>query len=743
MGSNDTRKHLWIPNEEVVSIENKPTGRSKDRGVNFNEHGSKLSTGLQNIVTAYSKLQSGDSLSDEDVMVFKLILPDGEKLSNSERRKFIEAEGMIINAVKDSRHAVVTAPRSLFNRLTDRVNGYKGTGTIKNFQFIDAFEPFLCEDKQASSLKQYIEKFYSDNISVDVQMMFVPKLPQDVQESAAKKLAKKIVASEGDLPREPYHLSDGTMVIRAKVPIKMIDEISSDTVIFRMEQTRFFHNVRPSAANPLPKTMTISPDVDISTLPVVAVLDNGVSFPEELASLVITHWTASSCKGGDATHGTGVSSKVVFSNVANQLSQKYVTPRARIIDCCIMDAGVNAEDDMIHRIQEAVGSFKDIVKIFNLSANQAIPIDGDAISFIGYEIDALQKRHNVKFVISSGNHELCLSSSSLEEMLDDDDARIAAPADAMLGITVGAIAGIDHPDSYSGINLVTPYSRIGPGFAGFRKPDLVAYGATCLKSGRVIPTDPYAFILAPNGQLSLEAGTSFTAPVVAGDLAEIIQIVPNKDVLLAETLLYHGAHQFWGKDDIDKDTVAYLGNCYGRGLSDPEVSKYSSPYRVTFVHSGELNRKTKQHVKFHVPTVLAQTKGNNKARVTVTCVTQPPIDNTKGTDYLGAYVSASLHKLDGNGNADKSCNPSVTDGRKKWDTCFHFERMFSRFQPGSWEIWLELFTRWDIEDEHNIPYALAITVEDMTQSNDIYNEILIETQGRFRAMDTVRIPIKI
>jgi len=383
-----------------------------------------------------------------------------------------------------------------------------------------------------------------------------------------------------------------------------------------------------------------------------------------------------------------------------------------------MDGAV-AEDDMIHRIQEAVENFKDVVKIYNLSANSKNPIDGDVISLIGYEIDALQNRYNVKFIISAGNHELCARSASLEDMLDDDDTRIAAPADAMLGITVGAIAGIDHPGSHSGINLVTPYSRIGPGFAGFRKPDLVAYGATCLKSGRVMPTDPYAFILAPNGQLAFEAGTSFTAPVVAGDLAEIIKIVPNEDVLLAETLLYHGAQQFWEKEDIEKDTVAFIGNCYGRGLSNPEVSKYSSPQRVTFVHSGELNRKTKQHVKFHVPTVLAQTKGNNTAKVVVTCVTQPPVDNTKGTDYLGAYVSASLHKLDKNGNADKSCNPSVTDGRRKWDTCYHFEKIFSKFAPGSWEVWLELFTRWDIDDTQNIPFALAITVEDMTRSNDM------------------------
>lgn len=741
MSSDSIRKHLWIPNEEVLSFENKPTGRSEDRGVDYGVHGSKLSTGLQNIVSAYSKLQSGDSLSDADIMVFKLILPEGEKLSNSERHKFIEAEGMTINAVKDDRHAVVTAPRSLFNRLADRVNNYKGSGKIKNYQYIEDFEPFKGEDKQALSLKQYLEKFRLDNVFVDLQMMFLPKLSTAIQEMAARKIVDKIKKAEGGFPREPYHLSDGTTVIRANVPIGMIDEISNDTVIFRMEQTRFFHNILPSATMPLPKSFEIAPDIDISSLPVVAVLDNGVHFPAELESLVVTHWRATSCSQGDASHGTGVSSKVVFANVANQLSQEYVVPRARVIDCCIMDGEV-AEDDLIHRIQEAVENFKDIVKIYNLSANSRSPIDGDTISLIGYEIDALQNRHNVKFVISSGNHELCVRSATLEEMLDDDDTRIAAPADTMLGITVGAIAGIDHPDSHSGVNLVTPYSRIGPGFAGFRKPDLVAYGATCLKSGRVIPTDPYAYILAPNGHLAFEAGTSFTAPVVAGDLAEIIKIVPNEDVLLAEALLYHGAQQFWEKDDIERETVAFIGNCYGRGLSDPEVSKYSSPHRVTFVHSGELNRKTKQHVKFHVPTVLAQTKGNNKAKVIVTCVTQPPVDNTKGTDYLGAYVSASLHKLDKNGNTDKSCNPSVTDGRKKWDTCYHFEKMFSKFEPGSWEVWLELFTRWDIDDEQNIPFALAITVEDMTQSNDIYNEILLETQGRFQAMDSIRIPVR-
>jgi len=177
-------------------------------------------------------------------------------------------------------------------------------------------------------------------------------------------------------------------------------------------------------------------------------------------------------------------------------------------------------------------------------------------------------------------------------------------------------------------------------------------------------------------------------------------------------------------------------------LSNPENSKYSSSYRVTFVRTGELNRKTKQRVKFHMPTVLAKTKGRNKARVIVTCVTQPPVDKDKGSGYLGAYVSASLHKIDTKGQ-NKTSNPSVSDGRKKWDTCYHFEETFSDFSPGSWEVWLELFTRWDIDDEQNISYALAVTIEDLTETNDIYSEILLETHGRFQPIDIVRISVKI
>ena len=394
---------------------------------------------------------------------------------------------------------------------------------------------------------------------------------------------------------------------------------------------------------------------------------------------------------------------------------------------------------MIERIRDAVENFASITKIYNLSSNVERPIEGDELSILGYELDVLMSKYKVKFVISAGNHKLITSCATLEEILEDDDARIAEPADAMLGIAVGSVVGANHLKSMSKVNNIAPYSRVGPGFAGFYKPDLVAYGATQYSDMRV-PRDPFSIVLTPNG-FGENCGTSFTAPIVAGDLAELYSIVPGNDVLLAQALLYNGAQKLWDTKKITQDEAEYIGNLYGRGLSAPHVSKYSSSHKVSFLRTGSLNRLTKQRVKFHVPTVQAQASGKNTTRVTVTCITDPPIDKTKGSDYLGAYIRASVHKLDTKGK-NIGANPKVSDNMNKWDTCYHFSNTYSDFSAGSWEVWLELFTRWGIENDDEIPYSLVVTVEDLTRTNDIYSAIIKETAGRFQPINNIRIAVR-
>ena len=58
-------------------------------------------------------------------------------------------------------------------------------------------------------------------------------------------------------------------------------------------------------------------------------------------------------------------------------------------------------------------------------------------------------------------------------------------------------------------------------------------------------------------------------------------------------------------------------------------------------------------------------------------------------------------------------------------------------------MWLDLFTKWDIDDDMEIPYYLAVTIEDLTKTNDIYQEVLKESAGRYKPISTVRIPVRV
>lgn len=55
--ADDFRPHLLITEDDVEAIENKKQARSKDLGLDRMKHGTKLSTGLQEIVSAYTRVQ--------------------------------------------------------------------------------------------------------------------------------------------------------------------------------------------------------------------------------------------------------------------------------------------------------------------------------------------------------------------------------------------------------------------------------------------------------------------------------------------------------------------------------------------------------------------------------------------------------------------------------------------------------------------------------------------------------------
>jgi hypothetical protein len=139
-----------------------------------------------------------------------------------------------------------------------------------------------------------------------------------------------------------------------------------------------------------------------------------------------------------------------------------------------------------------------------------------------------------------------------------------------------------------------------------------------------------------------------------------------------------------------------------------------------------------------MPQILAAQVGRNVAKVSVTCISMPPVDRTKGTEYLGAYIRASLKKSHSDGVALKRVRQDFKEGRQKWDVCHQFSKLFSKFDAGDWQVWLELFSRWDDKNE-DVPYALVVTIEDVSGTLDVYSEI--EALNRYSALNTIRMRV--
>ena len=167
----DLRPHLLIPETEVEYVDPTPPRGPKKEDVDHFEHGKVLSSGLQEIIDAYTKVQSAGSLTKEDIRVFEVLLSDDEKFSNKALRDFLAGEGIKIKSVHDDHRATVVTSASRFDTLRDRVNKYKdGERINKSFRDISSFRFPDAEDKQSPSLRlKLLDAIGSEILDVEFQ----------------------------------------------------------------------------------------------------------------------------------------------------------------------------------------------------------------------------------------------------------------------------------------------------------------------------------------------------------------------------------------------------------------------------------------------------------------------------------------------------------------------------------------------------------------------------------------------
>ena len=287
--------------------------------------------------------------------------------------------------------------------------------------------------------------------------------------------------------------------------------------------------------------------------PVVGIIDGGVADIPQLAP-----WRA----GGtdpidpvdrDLSHGTFIAGLVAGARALNPDIEVGLEP-----DGCgyfdiplmprleLVPSYYAMPSDFFDQLEEEVVRAKADagVRVFNLSLGDPNMRRGLGYSVFAQALDYIAAEHDVLFVVSAGN--LGVTEARAPWPSDGDDAvrllarrtaaeeRIIAPAEHLLGVSVGALNPPGIPGHDSG--LPTTYTRRGPGVGGARKPDLSHYGGVSPRGGN--RTGLCSF--GGNSAVVDGSGTSFAAPLVATTVATIdhrLQGAVSRETLIA--LLVH------------------------------------------------------------------------------------------------------------------------------------------------------------------------------------------------------------
>ncbi len=165
----------------------------------------------------------------------------------------------------------------------------------------------------------------------------------------------------------------------------------------------------------------------------------------------------------------------------------------------------------------------------------------------------------IVFVISTGNY-LDFNLNAYPDYFKDgatDNVKIIEPASSALALTVGSIAPPYGPNMRSQSDILSspaktfypsPFTRVGPGYKGMVKPELVEIGGNVI-TGRHQPTNNIGGkIISLNkdfireGRLfNADFGTSFSAPKVSNCIARLWNKYPDYSTNLIKAIVLSSA----------------------------------------------------------------------------------------------------------------------------------------------------------------------------------------------------------
>jgi serine protease AprX len=551
-----------------------------------------------------------------------------------------------------------------------------------------------------------------------------------------------------------------------------VDCLSRVVGVRAIARMPLMRTIRPRMLNvkPLPTGLP-TPDQVEGDVPTVVVVDTGVSTRiAPLAGWIVGQQSDVSPQYQNVTHGTFVAGLICWGTYLNpNLGGLNAAP------CAIFDLQVLPNDDpgfgetlalmeqeFLQSLETALRAHANQYKVWNLSLGSDEVCSLDQFSPLAEQLDELQERYQVSFVISAGNYETPPLLDYPRSGSELEAGRITSPADSVLGITVGSVSHINYAKDGPKEHQPSPFSRHGAGPNHVIKPDLVHYGGSCSMS---LSHEAGVRSVSEAGSAE-DIGTSFATPLVSRALAQIYhQITPTPSPVLARALLTHHARDPRNGGRVPDGEE----NCFGFGLpAPPPYCLECTPHSATLVFEDHLRSGYYlEWENFPYPPSLFR-NGRYFGDVSMTVAFAPSRGGKWGTEYCETHIDAHFgvyydRKSKKSGKTTETFRGLVPPEHKnpgqlyeayqierlrKWAPVrtYHGDLGESGERGKRWRLKVQLLTRHGVSNDTRSPqpFSLIVTIADPKKTAPVYDEVSQLLRTKYQAANlAVRTPARI
>lgn len=556
--------------------------------------------------------------------------------------------------------------------------------------------------------------------------------------------------------------SAGSMTYAARCrnedDIETISKLISVRSISHMPMVRMVRT-RTMNLKPMPALPQRNPsDTDV---PVVVVVDSGIS--DKIAALdswVIGRDRQVPPEYSNTSHGTFVAGLICWGQALNPTVAGLDNGPCALFDLQVIpnddpehgDTTALLEQELLQSLDAALQQHANQYKVWNLSLGTDATCSIDEFSALAVELDDLQEKYKVSFVIAAGNYGTVPLLDYPRAPAQIELGRITSPADSVLGITVGSVSHVDFKANGPRQSNPSPFSRHGAGPNYIIKPDLVHYGGSCSTDAAHV----HGIRSITEVGVAEDLGTSFATPLVSRTLAQIYhQITPTPSPVLARALLTHHARDPRSGLRVPDGEENFLG--FGLPAAVPYCLE-CTPHTATLVFEDVLRPGYfLEWDDFPYPPSL-QRGGRYFGEVWMTVAFAPSRGARWGTEYCETHIDAHLgvyrertardtgevtrhfvglvppeHR-----NAGELYESYQVEKMRKWAPVRTYHgSMGEKGERGlRWRLKLQLLSRHGIDKDDLSkpqPFALIITIGDPLRQAPVYDEMARLLHNRFQA----------